>query len=154
MSIFAIEPRWFAVMTAPQQESIAASWLMRAGYHCAYPFDRHQIRRKLAHGRHRVEWVERPHFPRYIFVALTKPNQPIGPINAVKGVSRLVTRPLSGIPLQIPTAVMDALLDERMVALDDGRGAIVMSETHLKGDNELRVFVNQLGKWKCERVAA
>ncbi len=127
----AMDPRWYAVMTTPQQESTAAAWLMRAGYHCAYPFDRHQIRRNLAHGRHRIVWVEKPHFPRYIFVALTKPNQPIGPINAVKGVSRLVTRPLSGVPLQIPTAVMD-----------------------LRGDNELRVFVNQLGKWKCERAVA
>ena len=146
------EPRWFAVLCAPQQEGIAATWLRRAGYWAVFPLDRYQERRKRPHGRTLVQWVERPRFARYIFVAIRYVNEAIGPINAIKGVSRLVTRPLSGIPLQIPTAVMDAILDERLFELEDGRA--IMSETHLRGDRELRVFVNQLGRWKCERVAA
>ena len=105
---------------------------------------------KRPHGRTIVQWIERPRFPRYIFVALRYVNEAIGPINSVKGVSKLVTRPLSGIPLQIPTAVMDALLDERLFSLDDDRGGIVMSETHLHGDRELKVFMSGLGRWKCE----
>lgn len=148
------EPRWFAVMTAPQQEGIAATWLNRAGYYACYPFDRFQRRRKRPHGRTIVEWIERPHFPRYVFVALRYVNEAIGPINAVKGVSRLVCRRLSGEPLQIPTRIIDALLDERLFALEDGQGGIVMSETHLHGDRELMVFMGELGRWKCGQVAA
>jgi hypothetical protein len=49
---------------------------------------------------------------------------------------------------------MDAILDERLFALDDERGAIVMSETHLHGDRELRVFLSSLGRWKTEPVHA
>lgn len=147
-------PKWFAVMCGPCQESTAATWLSRAGYYVAYPFDRFQRRRKLAHGRNRVEWIERPRFPRYIFVALRYGNEAIGPINAVKGVSRLVCRRLSGEPLQIPSRVMDALLDERLFSLDDEQGSVVMSETHLHGDRELTVFMGVLGRWKCEQVAA
>lgn len=148
------EPAWFAVLTQARQEGVAATWLRRAGYWTTYPLDRYQQRRKRPHGRTLVEWVERPRFSRYIFVCLRYVNEAIGPINSTKGVSRLVTRPLSGIPLRIPCSVMDALLDERLFALDDGRGAIVMSETHLHGDQELTVFMSTLGKWKCERVAA
>jgi ATP-dependent Clp protease adapter protein ClpS len=47
---------------------------------------------------------------------------------------------------------MDAILDERLFALDDERGAIVMSQVHLHGDRELRVFLSSLGRWKCEPV--
>ena len=148
------EPKWFAVLTGPRMEGTAATWLTRAGYYVAYPFDRFQRRRKRPHGRTIVEWITEPRFRRYIFVALRYINEPIGPINSVKGVSRLVTRPLSGIPLQIPTSVMDALLDERLMALDDEQGGILMSETHLHGDRELIVFMGSLGRWKCEQVAA
>lgn len=147
-------PKWFCAMTKPSQEGIAATWLRRAGYWATFPMDRYRRRIKRPHGRTIVKWIEAPHFPRYIFVALTHVNQPIGPINAIKGVSRLVCRRLSGEPLQIPTSVMDALRGERLFELDDGRGAIVMSETHMQGDRELRVFVGSLGKWKCEQVAA
>lgn len=147
-------PRWFAVLTAPRQEGTAATWLRRAGYWATYPLDRVKTRLRRPHGRTLVQWIEAPHFPRYIFVALRFVNEAIGPINSCKGVSRLVCRRLSGEPLQIPTRIMDALLDERLFALDDERGAIVMSETHLQGDRELRVFVGSLGRWKCEQVAA
>ncbi len=151
------EPAWFAVMTEPRAEGIAATWLRRAGYWATYPLDRIQTRQRRPHGRTLVQWVEKPRFSRYIFVALRYINEPIGPINSAKGVSKLVTRPLSGIPLQIPCAVIDAILDERLFELDDDRGALVMSETHLpqlNGDTDLRVLMGQLGKWKCERVAA
>ncbi len=155
------EPRWFAAMTAPNEESKAATWLTRAGYWVAFPFDRVQTRRKRALGRTIVEWIERPRFARYVFVALRYVNEPLGPINDTPGVSRLVCRRLSGEPLQIPTPIMDAILDERLFSLDDGRGGIVLTETFRDPGQrdstyarEVRTFVNSLGKWKAQEVAA
>lgn len=150
------EPRWYCCMTGPRQESTAATWLRRAGYHAVFPFNRFQVRQKRPHGRTLVAWVERPHFPRYVFVALRYVNEAIGPINSVKGVSKLVCRRLSGIPLQIPTRIMDALLEERIVMTEEG--GVVMSETFLHEDkwhkdHELRVFCSGLGRWKCEVAA-
>ena len=148
------DPRWYAVMTVPRQEGIAATWMRRAGYYAVCPIDRFQRRVKRPHGRTQVKWIEEPRFRRYIFVALRYVNEAIGPINSCKGVSHIVCRRLSGEPMQIPTKVMDALLDERLFSLDDEQGSIVMSETHLHMDRDLRVFVNGLGRWKCEQVAA
>jgi transcription antitermination factor NusG len=99
-----------------------------------------------------VRWIERPHFPGYVFLALRYSGESIAGVNDTKGVVRLVCRPISGEPLTIPIPIMDAILDERLFALDDERGAIVMSQVHLHGDRELRVFLSSLGRWKCEPV--
>jgi transcription antitermination factor NusG len=146
------QPRWFAVQCVPCQEGLAASWLRRAGFWATYPLDRFQTRQRRPLGRTLVRWVDRPHFPGYIFVALRYSGETTAGINDVPGVVRLVCRPLSGEPLTIPTPVMDAILAERLFSLDDERGAIVMSETHLHGDRELRVFLSSLGRWKTEPV--
>jgi transcription antitermination factor NusG len=148
------EPAWYAVMTSPRQEGTAATGLRRAGLWPAYPLDRYQVRIRRAHGRTLVRWVDRPHFPRYVFLALRFAGESLAPAYSTKGVVNIVCRPLSGEPLRIPCAVMDAILAERLVALDDDRGAIVMSETHLAGDSDLRVFLSSLGRWRCERTAA
>lgn len=141
------EPRWFAVVTGPRQEATAATSLRQAGYHAVFPFDRYRVRRRRPGTKvYVVSEVDRPHFPRYVFVALRYVNEPIGPINDTKGVSRLVCRRLSGEPLQIPTAVMDKLLGGRMVAFDDEAGSILMTETVCVGDRDLQLFINGLGK--------
>jgi transcription antitermination factor NusG len=146
------EPVWFAVMCVPCQEGVASTWLRRAGYWATYPLDRYQALVSRPHGRTLVEWIDRPHFPGYIFVAIRYIAEPIGPINSIKGVIDIVRRPISREPLTIPIPVMDAILAERLFALDDERGAVVMSETHLHGDRELRVFLSSLGRWKTEPV--
>jgi len=145
-------PRWHAIQTVPCQEGLAASWLRRAGFWTSYPLDRVQTRQRRSEGHWRVVWRDRPHFPGYIFVALRFLGETTAGINDVRGVVRLVCRPLSGEPLTIPIPVMDAILAERLFSLDDERGAIVMSETHLNGDRELRVFLGSLGRWKSEPV--
>jgi transcription antitermination factor NusG len=146
------DPVWHAVQCVPCQEGLAASWLRRAGFHVAYPLDRVQTWQRRPLGRTLVQWIDRPHFPGYVFLALRYSGESVAGINDVRGVVRLVCRPLSGEPLTIPIPVMDALLDERLFSLDDERGAIVMSETHLHGDRELRVFLGSLGRWKSEPV--
>lgn len=146
------QPLWYAIQCVPCQEGVAASWLRRAGHWVSYPLDRFQTRQRRPQGRSVVTWVDRPHFPGYVFLALRYSGETISGVNDTKGVVRLVCRPISGEPLTIPCSVMDAVLDERLFSLDDQRGAIVMSETHLHGDRELRVFLSSLGRWKSEPV--
>ena len=147
------EPIWYAIQTIPCQEGIAASWLTRAGHYVTFPLDREKVRQRRPHGRGAVvRWIDRPHYPGYIFLALRFADEGIVSVNSIKGVIDIVRRPISREPLRIPCHVMDAILDERLFALDDERGAIVMSETHLDGDRELRVFLSSLGRWKCEPV--
>jgi transcription antitermination factor NusG len=131
---------------------LAASWLTRAGYFATYPLDRVCVRQRRPLGRTRDIWVDRPHFPGYAFLALRFADETIASVNLIKGVIDIVRRRISREPLTIPIPVMDAILDERLFALDDERGAIVMSETHLNGDRELRVFLSSLGRWKTEPV--
>jgi transcription antitermination factor NusG len=147
------EPAWYAVMTVPCQEARAAVGLRRAGYWTTYPLDRFQKRYGPRHGPLRVRWVDRPHFVGYVFLALRFVDEPLGPAYTTPAVVNIVSRPISGEPLKIPCEVMDRILDERLVALDDDRGAIVMSETYLAGDRELRVFLSSLGRWKCHVAA-
>ena len=149
-----VEPVWHAIQTVPCQEGVAATWLTRAGYHVSYPLDRVKVQQRRPMGRTLVGWLDRPHFPGYIFLALRYSGETIAAVNDTRGVIKLVCRPISGEPLTIPIPVMDAILDERLFALDDERGAIVMSETHLHGDRELRVFLSSLGRWKCQPVYA
>lgn len=146
------EPIWYAVQTVPCQEGVAASWLTRAGHHATFPLERVQTWQRRPHGRTLVRWIDRAHFPGYVFLALRYSGETIAGVNDTKGVVKLVCRPISGEPLTIPCAIMDAILDERLFGLDDDRGTIVMSETHLHGDRELKVFLSSLGRWKCEPV--
>jgi transcription antitermination factor NusG len=147
-------PRWYAIQTVPCQEGLAASWLLRSGWWATYPIDRVCARQRRSQARPEGidRWVDRPHFPGYVFLALRYVGETTAGINDTRGVVRLVCRPLSGEPLTIPIAVMDAILDERLFALDDERGSVIMSETHLHGDRELKVFLSSLGRWKCEPV--
>jgi transcription antitermination factor NusG len=146
------DPIWYAIQTVPCQEGVAATWLRRAGFWATYPLDRFQALQRRPLGRSMVTWIDRPHFVGYIFLALRYIGESLAPVNDTRGVVRVVCRPLSGEPLTIPIPIMDAILDERLFALDDERGAIVMSETHLHGDRELRVFLSSLGRWKTEPV--
>lgn len=139
-----LEPEWYAVMTEPQAESKASTWLNRKGYHAIYPFDRHRVIANKRAGAHR--WIERPRFARYVFVALRYRDEPLGPISETPGVSSIVCRRFSGSPLRIPTRVMEALLSERLVMADDERRGVLMSEIVRTGDVDLQMFINDLGK--------
>lgn len=149
------EPKWFAVVTQPRSEAIAATWLRRRGYHAIFPFDRHKVRRRRPGTKiYVVTEVIKPHFPRYIFVALRYAHETIGGIKDATGVSAVVCRRLSGEPMQIPTKVIDALMDERLVAFDDDKGSMLMTETVSLGDRDLQLFVNELGRRQIRALRA
>lgn len=108
------EPRWFACMTGPRQETLAYEHLKRQGFWLHFPHRRF-TRQKCFHSRwgarRRLYEVEVPYFPRYLFVALRFMDEAIGTVNDTIGVSRVICSRFSGIPIQIPNDVMHALIE-------------------------------------------
>lgn len=102
--------RWYPVMCAPRMESVADANLRRQGFYTFYPFERVQRKRKLPNRTtFKLEWVEQPYFPRYLFVAFRgRAGESFGAINETTGVSTAVY--FAGAPLEIPPPVMDELM--------------------------------------------
>jgi transcriptional antiterminator RfaH len=94
--------RWYVVHTHPRAEAKAALNLDRQGFTCYLP--RYLKRRR--HAR-RVETVEAPLFPRYLFVALDLATQRWWPIRSTFGVSDLVYNGEQ--PAPIPSGVIQAI---------------------------------------------
>jgi transcriptional antiterminator RfaH len=101
--------RWFAVMTGPRMEFTADRNLRRQGLHTWLPFQRIRRKRKLPNRPgFRLDWVEEPYFPRYLFVALRKPTESVYQINETDGIATVVYQ--GGEPLPIPHGVIDELM--------------------------------------------
>lgn len=139
MNEFKDGPYWFAVHTAPQNEAKADENLRRQGFMTFYPFRRVRVRRKMPNRDvYKVEWIERPYFPRYLFVALRHEHETISAVNDTDAVSTVVhIRSRKGAErqyLQIPARVMDALMK-----IGDGTG--FMSE-----EDQARLSAGFFGK--------
>lgn len=93
---------WYAVHTQPMAELRAAANLRRQSYETYLPL----YRRRRSHAR-RVELVERPLFPRYLFVRFDLEVDRWRPILGTFGVSGLVR--IGDTPLPVPDSVVDAL---------------------------------------------
>ena len=133
------EPQWLACMTGARREFDADLDLRRKGLWTWLPFERVRIRKKmrgtLPTSKEWVwvpEWVNRPYFNRYIFVALRYQNDSISTIEASDHISIVVRRRFSREPLRIPSGVMAELMQR---ADEDG----MISSVDLTGMAELRV---------------
>ena len=103
------EPLWYAIYTKPQCEALANRNLKARGYTTFAPVRRIRRRRRLPNGHHHVDWIEVPHFTRYIFVALFgRGHESAGEINDTIGVSSIVGN--ADGPLNIPHEVMDEIM--------------------------------------------
>ena len=101
--------RWYAVMCQPRMEFGADEKLRRQGYMTWLPHERVRKRRKIpGTDRFRIEWVNEPHFPRYLFAAVRKPTESVYQINETDGVATVIY--FSGEPLPIPHRVMNELM--------------------------------------------
>lgn len=101
--------KWLAVMCEPRQEFFANQRLRRQGYWTFLPFERLRRKRKLPNRPgFKVEVVETPYFPGYLFTAIRKPTESVYAINETDGVSTVVY--CGSEPLPIPHAVMDELM--------------------------------------------
>lgn len=103
--------RWYAVHTLARSEALAYENLKRAGFWLYFPHCRVTVQRMIGGKRRRLYEVDRPYFPRYLFVALRFMHEAIGDINDTIGVARVVSSRFSGTPLQIPNDVMDKLIE-------------------------------------------
>ncbi len=93
---------WYVVHTHALSENRAAAHLRRQGYDVYLP----QCRKWRCHARRR-ELVQRPLFPRYLFVLLDIVRAPWRPILSTVGVSTLLMRD-SG-PIPVPPGVVEQI---------------------------------------------
>lgn len=111
---------WFVVYTQPNGEARALANLRRQGFEAYLP----RYRRRRSHAR-RVDTVERPLFPRYLFVALDLMRARWRPILSTFGVCDLVRH--GDTPQKLPEGVIDEIRAgeeaHRFDALDPLAGA-------------------------------
>jgi transcriptional antiterminator RfaH len=98
----AMNPRWYVVQTQVNGEVKAAQHLQRQGFDIYLP--RYLKRRR--HAR-KVDFIARPLFPRYMFVAIDIATQRWRSIQSTFGVSRLVCN--GDNPAMVPDGVVLAL---------------------------------------------
>jgi transcriptional antiterminator RfaH len=98
----AMNPRWYVVQTQVNGEAKAAQHLQRQGFDIYLP--RYLKRRR--HAR-KVDFIARPLFPRYMFVAIDMATQRWRSIQSTFGVSRLVCN--GDNPAMVPDGVVGAL---------------------------------------------
>ena len=106
--------RWYVVHTQPNGEARADLNLRRQGFATYLP----RYARRHRHAR-RQEVVQRPLFPRYVFVALDLARDRWRAVHSTFGVNRLV---LAG---EEPLPVPDGVIDE-IRAREDGEGLIAL----------------------------
>jgi len=109
-----ISSRWYVVQTQVNREAKAAQNLQLQGYDIYVP-------RYLKQRRHarKVDFVARPLFPRYLFVAIDMATQRWRCVQSTFGVSRLVCN--GDDPAAVPEGVVAALR-----AREDDKGFIKM----------------------------
>jgi transcriptional antiterminator RfaH len=93
---------WFVVYTQPNGEGRALANLRRQGFEAYLP----RYRRRRSHAR-RIDTVERPLFPRYLFVALDLMRARWRPILSTFGVCDLVRT--GDTPQRLPEGVVDEI---------------------------------------------
>lgn len=104
--------RWYVAQTQVNGEAKAVQNLVRQGYNIYLP--RYLKRRR--HAR-KVDFVAKPLFPRYVFVAIDTASQRWRSIQSTHGVSRLVTN--GDEPAMVPEGVIQSLK-----AREDSKGFI------------------------------
>jgi transcriptional antiterminator RfaH len=106
------DARWYVVQTQTNGEAKAVENLRRQGFEIYLP--RYLKRRR--HAR-KVDFIAKPLFPRYLFVAIDMETQRWRSIQSTSGVSRLVTN--GDEPAAVPQGVVRALR-----AREDAKGFV------------------------------
>jgi transcriptional antiterminator RfaH len=109
-----VSPRWYVVQTQVNGEAKAAQNLLRQDFEIYLP--RYLKRRR--HAR-KIDFVARPLFPRYMFVAIDMATQRWRSVQSTFGVSRLVCN--GDEPAVVPDGVVGALR-----AREDAKGFVKM----------------------------
>lgn len=94
--------RWYAVHTQPRAEQTAMRHLARQGFTPLLP----EYKSRRRHAR-RTEWVRKPLFPRYLFIAMDVEQMRWRSVMSTVGVSHLVTN--GNEPVAVPAWVIDGI---------------------------------------------
>tara|TARA_B100000315_G_scaffold260191_2_gene319886 strand:- start:1095 stop:1598 length:504 start_codon:yes stop_codon:yes gene_type:complete len=123
---------WYAVYTHAQKEWVARNHLERQGFMSYLPVYRKVIR----HARN-VREIERPLFPRYLFVRVTLEGRAHNPIRSTIGVNEIVCH--GNVPIPVPEEIINSLKSK-----EDPNGIIVLGSAMMfkKGD-QVRITSGQ-----------
>lgn len=120
--------RWYVVNALPHQEARAESNLRQQGYRSWLP----TIRRSRRHAR-KIDTVQTPLFPGYLFVELDLDRDAWSPINGTFGVRRLIGH--RGRPAPVPGDFMDALR-----GTIDRDGHVTVPDSGLRPGSKVRLI--------------
>ncbi len=113
--------RWYVVQTHALAEGKAALNLTRQGYRAYLP----RYLKKRSHAR-RVDWVEKPLFPRYLFVEMDPEATQWRAIRSTFGVSHFICQG------DEPSPTPDGVVEEIMAREDDKGYVGLNRETRFK----------------------
>ncbi len=134
--------RWYVVHTRPNDETRALDNLRRQGFETFLPCHK----RRRVHAR-KVTIVERPLFPRYMFVAFDLVAAPWRAILGTFGVTDLLRH--GDAPTPMPEGVVEALQDDAAAHLHDESDPL----TRLRAGDAVRVlagpFADLVGKFQA-----
>lgn len=122
------EARWYVAQTHPRSEAKAAEHLKRQGFGVYLP----HFRKKRRHAR-RVDTVNAPLFPRYLFVAVDVATQRWLSIQSTVGVMRLICN--GDVPAVVHSDIIEALRQR-----EDEHGFIKLEQRPFRLGEELRVL--------------
>lgn len=121
--------RWYAVHTRPHAEKQAAAHLRNQGFTTYLPC----YRKRRSHAR-RIEVVQAPVFPRYLFIQMDEHAAPWRAVRSTLGVADIVR--LGERPAPVPEGIVEA------IQAREGRDGLVS------------IFVNQFDKGEKLCIAA
>ena len=118
------DPAWYVVYTRPHAEEVAARNLVRQGFDTFLP----RLSKRRRHAR-KLEIVQRPLFPRYLFVAVDLAVDRWRAIHSTIGVAGLVCH--GEAPSEVPRDVVATLLEQC-----DSNGVLLAEDrqTFTRGD--------------------
>lgn len=111
--------RWYVLQTQVNCEARAAQNLMRQGFEVYLP----RYLKRRCHAR-KVDFIAKPLFPRYMFVAIDVAVQRWRSIQSTFGVSRLVSD--GDYPAPVPEGVVQALKTR-----EDDKGFVQLDSRHV-----------------------
>lgn len=159
-----LSENWYVIHTKPRQEQRALSNLQQQGYQCYLPMI---AKEKLT--RERINVIEEPLFPRYLFISLdsSRYGQNWSPIRSTWGVSGLVS--FGSEPAKVNSGLIDLLRQQEHSLSEDPQRLFSPGESLLvaegpfaglqaiyqmaSGENRAMVLIELMGKSAQMQIA-
>jgi transcriptional antiterminator RfaH len=164
VAVGSLTKNWYVIHTKPRQEQRALSNLQQQGYQCYLPM---MAIEKLT--RERVNVIEEPLFPRYLFICLDsgRDGQNWSPIRSTWGVSGLVTFGIA--PAKVDSSLIDSMRQqeqglnqapqrlfsegETLLVVDGPFSGLEAVYQMPSGENRAMVLIELMGKFAKMQIA-